>query len=110
MTRHITEEEKKLLDDVMEMDVPLETKEYNYHSRDGGSVSMIIMKNGVEHTMEGQSLLPEKWRPFVILANIIAGNCGTLEDHHNELFVHTPVMSIKEVDIEIPAFLKDILE
>lgn len=42
MTRRITEEEKKLLDGVMEMDVPLETKEYGFYVRDCGGVSMII--------------------------------------------------------------------
>lgn len=110
MTRIITEEERDLLDEVLEMNIPMETKAYDYHVRDCGSVSMILLKNGIGHTMEGLRVLPEKWKPFVILANTITDNCGVREEHRNELFVHTPAIYSEDIEIETPLFLKDLLK
>lgn len=86
MKRPITEEEKNKLYQVMEMDVPLESKAFGYQVKDCGMVTLFIIKNGVEHIVEGHRLLSKEWGPFVDLANTIAGNCGTREDHQNKLF------------------------
>ena len=87
MKRPITEEEKNKLYQVMEIDIPIESKEFGCQVKDCGMVTLVIIKNGVEHIMEGHRLLPKKWGPFVDLANTITGNCGTREDQRNKLFI-----------------------